>query len=74
MDNLQAKQMLKQVDCHGIPKGFNSGYSELYKYCLESIEKLERIEKIVKQVESLHPEIAIGDREGVRLIREVLNG
>ena len=47
MDNLQAKQMLKQVDCHGIPKGYNGGYSELYKYCLESIDKLEKIEQIV---------------------------
>lgn len=74
MDNLQAKQMLKQVDCHGIPRGYNGGYSELYEYCLKSIEKLEQIERIVKQVESLHPEIAIGDREGIRMIREVLNG
>ena len=47
MDNLQAKQMLKQIDCHGIPRGYNGGYSELYKYCLESIEKLEKIEQIV---------------------------
>lgn len=47
MDNLQAKQMLKQVDCHGIPRGFNGGYSELNKYCLESIDKLERIAQIV---------------------------
>jgi hypothetical protein len=47
MDNLQAKQMLKQVDCHGIPKGYNGGYSELYEYCLKSIEKLEQIEQII---------------------------
>lgn len=74
MDNLKAERMLKQVDCHGIPRGYNGDYSELYEYCLKSIEKLERIEEIVKRVESLHPEIAIGDREGIRMIREVLNG
>jgi len=49
MDSIQAKQMLKQVDCHGIPRGFNGGYSELNKYCLESIEKIERIEQIYRQ-------------------------
>ena len=37
------------------------------------LDKLEQIEKIVKQVESKHPEIAIGDREGIRKIREVLD-
>ena len=47
MDSIQAKQMLKQVDCHGIPKGYNGGYSELYKYCLESMEKPEKIAQIV---------------------------
>lgn len=47
MDSLQAKQMLKQIDCHGIPRGYNGGYSELYKYCLESIDKLEKIEQII---------------------------
>lgn len=51
MNNLQAKQMLKQVDCHGIPKGYNGGYSELYEYCLKSIEKLERIEQIIERTE-----------------------
>ena len=45
----QAKQMLKQVDCHGIPKGYNGGYSELNKYCLESINKLEMVEQIVEE-------------------------
>ena len=44
------------------------------KYTKANLQKLEQIEKIVKRVESLHPEIAIGDREGIRLIREVLNG
>lgn len=47
MNSTQAKQMLKQVDCHGIPKGYNGGYSELYKYCLESIDKLEQVEQII---------------------------
>lgn len=42
--------------------------------CEDCIEKLKKIEQIVKQVESLHPEIAIGDREGIRKIKEVLNG
>lgn len=36
------------------------------------VEKLEKIKQIVKQVESLHPEVAIGDREGIRKIKEVL--
>lgn len=49
MNSLQAKQMLKQVDCHGIPRGYNGGYSELYRYCLESIDKLEKIEQIVNK-------------------------
>ena len=44
------------------------------KYTKAKLQKLEQIEKIVGQVESLHPEIAIGDREGIRKIREVLNG
>ena len=35
-------------------------------------EKLEKIKQIVKQVESLHPEVAIGDREGIRKIKEIL--
>lgn len=35
-------------------------------------DKLKKIEQIVKQVESMHPEVAIGDREGIRKIREVL--
>jgi hypothetical protein len=52
MDSLQAKQMLKQIDCHGIPRGYNGGYSELYKYCLESINKLEQIEQIVDDCDS----------------------
>lgn len=43
------------------------------KYTKAKLEKLEQIEQIVKRVESLHPQIAIGDREGIRLIREVLN-
>lgn len=38
-----------------------------------TVDKLEQIENIVKQVESLHPEIAIGDREAIRKIREVLD-
>lgn len=41
-------------------------------YIVSQLQKLEQIEKIVKQVESLHPEVAIGDREGIRLIKEVL--
>ena len=35
-------------------------------------EKLQKIGQIIKQVESLHPEVAIGDREGIRKIKEVL--
>lgn len=35
-------------------------------------EKLQKIKQIIKQVESLHPEVAIGDREGIRKIKEVL--
>jgi len=49
MDRAKAKQMLQQVDCHGIPRGFTGGYSELYKYCLESIEKLDKIEQIMEK-------------------------
>jgi hypothetical protein len=70
MDNLQAKQMLKQVDCHGIPRGYNGGYSELYAYCLKSIEKLERIEQIIERTEG-----TLGlDNYTVQQIKEVLNG
>lgn len=43
----------------------------LYDYYRKS-EKLDKIEQIVKRVESLHPEIAIGDREAIRRISEVL--
>ena len=39
---------------------------------IKQLEKLEQIEQIVKQVESLHPEVAIGDREGIRKIKEIL--
>ena len=48
--------------------------SEAIKTSIKAIEKLEKIENIVERVESLHPDIAIGDREGIRKIREVLNG
>lgn len=69
MNSIQAKQMLKQVDCHGIPKGYNGGYSELYKYCLESMDKLEKIEQIIKRTEG-----TLGlDNYTVQQIREVLN-
>lgn len=37
-----------------------------------SNKKLKDITAIVKQVESKHPEVAIGDREGIRKIRDVL--
>ena len=72
MDNLKAKQMLKQVDCHGIPRGFNGGYSELYKYCLESIAKLEKIEQIINA--EVDPNICnnVGDVRKVQAIKEVL--
>jgi len=53
MDSAKAKQMLKQIDCHGIPRGYNGGYSELYKYCLESIDKLEKIEQLTNKWISL---------------------
>lgn len=42
------------------------------KDAMEAHEKLEQIEQIVGQVESLNPEVAIGDREGIRKIREIL--
>lgn len=67
MDNLQAKQMLKQVDCHGMPRGYNGGYSELYKYCLESIDKLEKIEQIIDDCD-------LEAWELLEKIKEVLNG
>jgi len=71
MDNLQAKQMLKQVDSHGLPRGYNGGYSELYEYCLKSIEKLEQVEQIVKDHDNdSMPE----DYFYIDKIREVLNG
>lgn len=41
---------------------------DYYRQC----EKLEKIEQIVKRAESLHPEIAIGDREAISRISEVL--
>lgn len=47
---------------------------EMQEFYKGEHEKLEQIRQIVKRVESLHPEIAIGDREGIRKIREVLNG
>ena len=59
MNNLQAKQMLKQVDCHGIPRGYNGGYSELYEYCLKSIEKLDKIKKILEEMDPLNTIIRI---------------
>lgn len=59
MNKLQAKQMLKQIDCHGIPKGYNGGYSELYEYCLKSIEKLDKIEKILEEMDPLNTIIRI---------------
>jgi hypothetical protein len=59
MNNMQAKQMLKQVDCHGIPRGYNGGYSELYEYCLKSIEKLDKIEKILEEMDPLNTIIRI---------------
>lgn len=40
---------------------------------IKAEDKLEKIEQIVKQVESLHPEVAIGDREVIRKIKEVLD-
>lgn len=70
MDSAQAKQMLQQVDCHGIPRGYNGGYSELYKYCLESIDKLERIELIVKK--ELSP-LSLDEMSNAEIqIREIL--
>ena len=59
MNNMQAKQMLKQVDCHGIPRGYNGGYNELYEYCLKSIEKLDKIEKILEEMDPLNTIIRI---------------
>ena len=72
MDNLQAKQMLKQVDCHGIPRGYNGGYSELNKYCLESIDKLEKIEQIVNS--EVDPNICnnVGYVRKVQAIKKIL--
>lgn len=55
-----------------LEKAYNNGYSDALKEREEL--KLEKIKQIVERVESLHPEIAIGDREGIRMIREVLNG
>ena len=75
MNNLQAKQMLKQVDCHGIPRGYNGGYSELYKYCLGCIQKLERIEKILKArsfTDNIGNACYFDDSERIRQIKEVL--
>lgn len=72
MNNLQAKQMLKQVDCHGIPRGYNGGYSELYKYCLDSIEKLEKIEQIVERFKNQYDHTSSLDL--MVEIKEVLNG
>lgn len=42
------------------------------KYTKANSQRLEKIEQIIKQVESMHPEVAIGDREGIRKIKEVL--
>ncbi len=53
-----------------LEKAYNNGYSDALNKREES--KLEKIKQIIKQVESLHPEIAIGDREGIRKIKEVL--
>ena len=38
-----------------------------------SNKKLEDITAVVKQVESKHPEVAIGDRDGIRKIRDILD-
>lgn len=74
--------MTKCPDCkeynqerHYCPKFcdvIRSTTKEMQEFYKGEHEKLELIEQIVKQVESLHPEVAIGDREGIRKIKEVL--
>lgn len=59
-------------ECKYYPNCDHMTQDDMTEVTIRDLEKLEKIEQIVKQVESLHPEVAIGDREGIRKIKEVL--